>query len=302
MQKRGLIMLLVALLMGGVAVSLVNSMLKDTRVATSEQMVATTPVVVAAADLEIGTRLSEMTVRVVGWPKDSAPEGVFASVDALLGEEPPVVIKEVHKGEAILPYKLAGEGARAGLTTKIPKNMRAIAIPVNEVRGVAGFVLPGDRVDVLLTAAADGKKKFTTRTLVQNVVVLGVDQLSSEKEDKPKVVNAVTLLVSRQQGKVLTLAQAVGDLTLLLRNASDVIVSAETDVDVSDLKLVKAEPVKMLEPEPEPEKPKAVQAKPKRSSRYLNVQVIRGLNSRNYSVKKDESNGTATGAEKAPTR
>jgi len=297
MQKRGLIMLLVALLMGGVAVSLVNSMLKDTRVATTDRMVTTTPVVVAASDLDIGTRLSEMTVRVVDWPKESAPEGIFTTVDALMGEEAPVIVKEVRKGEAILPYKLAGAGARAGLTTKIPKNMRAIAIPVNEVRGVAGFVLPGDRVDVLLTAAADGKKQFTTRTLVQNVMVLGVDQVSSEKEEKPKVVNAVTLLVSREQGKVLTLAQAVGDLTLLLRNESDVIVSAESEVNVADLKLVKAEPTQVAETEPE--KPaKAVQSKPK-SSRYLNVQVIRGLNSTNYSVKKDDANGASQGAEKA---
>ena len=159
---------------------------------------------------------------------------------------------------------------------------------------MAGFVLPGDRVDVLLTAAADGKKKFTTRTLVQNVIVLGVDQVSSEKEEKPKVVNAVTLLVSREQGKVLTLAQAVGDLTLLLRNEADVIVSAESEVDMDDLKLVKAEPVQVAEPE----KPaKAVQAKPT-SSRYLNVQVIRGLNSTNYSVKKDDANGASKGAGK----
>ena len=292
MQKRGLIMLLVALLMGGVAVSLVNSMLKGTRDTSADRMVSTTPVVVAATDLEVGTRLSDMTVRVIDWPKESTPEGVFTSIDALLGEEPPVVIKEVHKGEAILPYKLAGEGARAGLTTKIPKNMRAIAIPVNEVRGVAGFVLPGDRVDVLLTAAADGKKKFTTRTLVQNVIVLGVDQVSSEKEEKPKVVNAVTLLVTKKQGKVLTLAQAVGDLTLLLRNESDVIVSTETEVDVDDLKLVKAEPPQAAEPA------KPTQVK-RGSSRYLNVQVIRGLNSTNYSVKKDDANGTSKGAGKA---
>ena len=298
MQKRGLIMLLVALLMGGVAVSLVNSMLKDsTRVATTDQVLPTTPVVVASADIDAGTRLSEMTVKVVDWPKESVPENVFATLDELMGEEPPVVVKEVRKGEAILPYKLAGQGARAGLTIKIPKNMRAITVSVNEVRGVAGFVLPGDRVDVLLTAAADGKKQFTTRTLVQNVQVLGVDQISSEKEEKPKVVNAVTLLVSRQQGKVLTLAQAVGELTLLLRNEADVIVSAESEVDMADLKLVKAEPVQMAEPEPE--KPAKVASKPKpRTSRYMNVQVIRGLNSTNYSVKKDDANGAVNGAGK----
>lgn len=295
MQKRGLIMLLVALLMGGVAVSLVNSMLKEsTRVATTDQALPTTSVVVAAADIDAGTRLSEMTVKVVAWPKESVPENAFASVDQLMGEEPPVLVKEVRKGEAILPYKLAGQGARAGLTIKIPKNMRAITISVNEVRGVAGFVLPGDRVDVLLTAAADGKKQFTTRSLVQNVVVLGVDQISSEKEEKPKVVNAVTILVSRQQGKVLTLAQAVGELTLLLRNESDVIVSAESEVDMADLKLVKAEPVQTAEPE----KPASV-TKPKvRTSRYMRVEVIRGLRSNNYTVKKDDANGAATGAGK----
>ena len=189
------------------------------------------------SDIEVGTRLSKLIVQLAEWPKDSVPEGVYANIDTLVGEEPPVIIKEVRKGEAILPYKLSSHGARPGLTIKIPKYKRAISIAVNEVRGVAGFVLPGDHVDVLLTTALDGKKKFSTSTLVQNVLVLGVDQISSEKEEKPKVVNAVTLLVSKKQGKILTLAQSVGELTLLLRNEADVLVSVEADANMADLKL-----------------------------------------------------------------
>ncbi len=288
MQKRGLIMLLIALIMGGVAVSLVNTMLKESeKVATSAVTLETTPVVVASMDIEVGTRLSAVTLEVADWPKESAPEGVFASVDTLVGEEPPVIIKEVRKGEAILPYKLSGPGARGGLTTKIPDNMRAMTIAVNEVRGVAGFVLPGNRVDVLLTYAKEGKKKdYSTSTLVQHVLVLGVDQISSEKEDEPKVVNAVTLLVTKKQGKILTLAQTVGALTLLLRNESDVVISAEASMDLADLMLMK--PEKVTKPE---KSVKAVKSRTRRYSRYMTVQVIRGLKATNYRVKK--GNATA---------
>ena len=285
MQKRGLIMLLIALIMGGVAVSLVNTMLKESeKVATSAVTLETTPVVVASMDIEVGTRLSAVTLEVADWPKESAPEGVFASIDTLVGEEPPVIIKEVRKGEAILPYKLSGPGARGGLTTKIPDNMRAMTIAVNEVRGVAGFVLPGNRVDVLLTTEVD--EKVSTSTLVQHILVLGVDQISSEKEDKPLVVNAVTLLVTKKQGKVLTLAQTVGTLTLLLRNESDVVISAEASMDLADLKLMK--PEKVTKPE---KSVKAVKSRTRRYSRYMNVQVIRGLKATNYRVKK--GNATA---------
>jgi len=284
MRKRGIIVLLVAVLLGGIAVVLVNSILKPPEKpvgnAAAAEMVQ---VVVAAVNIETGARLTTVNVRSATWLKESLPDGAFTDIDKLLEKEPPVLIRDVHKGEPILPYKLSGHGTRAVLAVKVPETMRAIAILVNEVRGVAGFVLPGDRVDVLATAALDKEKRqFVTRTLVQNVTVLGVDQVSSETEEQPKVVNAVTLLVNKQQGELLTLAQSVGELTLLLRNESDV---AESDqlsgVALADLKLNTARyvtPVRRIR-----------SARHARSGGYLDVQVFRGINPTTYSVKKGDS-------------
>ena len=281
MQKRAIIMLLVALIMGGIAVSLVNTAIDQKQEEPGVAALSVTPVVVASVNLEVGTRLSDVMLKVVDWPKEAAPEGLYTSIETVLGKEPPVVIKEVRKGEAILPYKLSGQGARGGLTPRVVNEMRAMTISVNEIRGVAGFVLPGDRVDILYTApVAEKKKGFTTKSILQNMLVLGVDQSSSEKEDKPVVVNAVTLLVSPREGKILTLAQRAGELTLLLRNEGDVTLSTDGSLSTSDIdKMGK----------------KASLAKSgKGSGKYTNVQVIRGLNTRNYTVKMATPDKTPT--------
>lgn len=240
MQMRALIMLAVALIMGVVAVYLVNTLLtrkSDDGVAIKS--LDTRTVVVAANDIEVGTRLDKLMLTTVEWPTASLPGGYFSDPAEILGEEPPVALKEVHKGEAVLKYKLSSQGARGGLTPRIPSEKRAITIAVNEVRGVGGFVLPGDRVDVMLTSSAGRKDKLpVTRTLLQNIQVLGVDQTSSETKDDPQVVNAVTLLVSPEEGKKLTLGQSIGDLNLMLRNEGDVTLGRNTVVTLSSLKTV----------------------------------------------------------------
>jgi len=274
MQKRAIIMLLVALVMAGIAVSLVNTAIKDKDGdMTGVSPLAVMQVVVAAVDLDIGDRLNDSKLKMAEWPKASTPEGAYTTADSLLGEEPPVVIKEMKKGEVVLPYKLSGHGARAGLTPKIPSEMRAMTISVNEVRGVAGFVLPGDRVDILYTSPVEGNRnsnKHITRTIIQNLLVLGVDQSASEKEDKPQVVNAVTLLVTSKQGNVLALAQKTGELTLLLRNEGDVVVSTDDSATMADLN-------KRTQ--------KATSSRKSGSGNYTSVNVIRGLSSTTYSTK-----------------
>ena len=142
----------------------------------------------------------------------------------------------MRKGEVLLHYKLSPHGARGGLPAKIPEDMRAITIAVTEVRGVAGFVLPGNFVDVLHTTKVGRKDdQPVTRVLMQNVEVLGVDQISSEDERDPKVVNAVTLLVSTTEGQKLTLASNVGELNLLLRNEYDASIIEAQTIALSDL-------------------------------------------------------------------
>lgn len=270
MQMRALIILVVALVAGLAAVFLAKTMV-DQRVgdATTVEQVKTVPVVVAKVDLKMGTRLDKLMLDTIEWPEKSLPENYFSSIESAVGEEPPIVLKQMRKGEAILHYKLSPHGAKGGLPAKIPEDSRAITIAVTEVRGVAGFVLPGNYVDVLHTTKVGRKdKQPVTRVLMQNVEVLGVDQISSEDETDPKVVNAVTLLVSTIEGQKLTLAGTVGELNLLLRNEYDASILEVKTVDLND-----------LVPTDKPTKVKVY-----KRVRRPTVEVIRGLEIKKQSV------------------
>jgi pilus assembly protein CpaB len=199
------------------------------------------------------------------------PEGAFRNIGEVLNaERPAIALADIKEKEILLPFKVSPHGARGGLPAKIPEDMRAMTIAVNEVKGVAGFVLPGDFVDVLHTTTVGRRdNKPVTRVLKQNVQVLGVDQLSSEKENEPKVVNAVTLLVTQRDGQRLTLAQKMGELNLLLRNEFDASILADQVVSFDALLTVETgrKPVVKVR------------------SRRPSVEVIRGLDVEKQSVK-----------------
>ncbi|MDX1351861.1 MAG: Flp pilus assembly protein CpaB [Thiomicrorhabdus sp.] len=283
MQKKALLLLLVALIMGGVVTILVNTLLTQEVQQRSEQTVMQTQkVLVAASDLKTGTRLDKLNVKQVDWPVENLPEGTYSNLDTLLGEKAPIVIKEINKNEFILPYKLSPQGARGGLPPKIPEDRRAITIEVSEISGVAGFVLPGTYVDVLLTTKEGQKdEKLATQTLLQNLLVLGIDQLSSEDEDEPKVVNAVTLLVTPKEGKMLTLGQQVGKVNLLLRNEIDASILEEDLVTINDLLNIKPEPTKVVKVYKRTRRPAPTPSP--------TVEIIRGLDVEEQKVKEEKS-------------
>ena len=272
MQARALIMLAIALIMGGVAVYLVNTLIsRDKEVGGELQPVGLRPVVVAVTDLDVGTRLDKVMLKAIDWPEASIPEGHFSNVETVIGEEPPVVLKEIRKGEPVLQYKVSEHGARGGLTSRIPVDKRAMIIAVNEVNGVAGFVLPGDRVDIMLTSSAGrADHKPVTRTLLQNIEVLGVDQIDTNKDGEPKVVNAVTLLVTPREGKKLTLAQTVGALNLMLRNEGDVAIARDNVITLSSLRTYVPRPVVKSAK-------KVVKRSPRPRRSGSTVRIIRGL-------------------------
>lgn len=274
MQKKALLLLLIALIMGGLATILVNTLLtQEVAERAEESVIQTRKVLVAASDLKTGMRLDKLTVKQVDLPAENLPEGAFSNVDTLLGEKPPIVIRKMNKNEIILPYKLSPQGARGGLPPKIPEDRRAITIEVSEISGVAGFILPGTFVDVLLTSKIGQRnEQLATRTLMQNIRVLGVDQLSSEDKDEPKVVNAVTMEVTPREGKKLALAQEVGQLTLLLRNEIDASLLVKDLVTISTL----------MESTVQPKKKVKVF---KRVRRSPTVEIIRGLDVEKKRVK-----------------
>ena len=182
-------------------------------------------IVVASKPLRFGDELSSRSLREVPWPDDALPAGAFVRVAELTASKR-VVLMPIDANEAILAAKITGPGQRATLSAMLRDGMKAVTIRVNDVEGVAGFVLPGERVDVVLTRSGE-KNNAVNDVVLQNVRVLAVDQLADQRADKPAVVKAVTLEVDPTDGQKIALAATVGTLSLLLRKAGDV-VSADT--------------------------------------------------------------------------
>jgi pilus assembly protein CpaB len=194
-------------------------------------------IVVATKPLRFGNELTSMSMREVAWPEEALPAGAFASV-AELASSKRVVLTPIEPNEAILATKITGPGQRATLSAVLKDGMKAVTIRVNDVEGVAGFVLPGDRVDVTLTRQGDKQGEKTTAmndVVIQNVRVLGIDQFADERSDKPAVVKAVTLEVDVTDGQKLALASAVGTLGLLLRKSGEVVLTPTRRVTLTDL-------------------------------------------------------------------
>jgi pilus assembly protein CpaB len=184
--------------------------------------VPTRPVVVAAANLQLGAALKPDDVRVAQWPVDSSPEGAFAAPSEVVGRG---LIAPVVKNEPILPAKLASREAGTGLPPVIPPGMRAVSVRVNEVIGVAGYVLPGTHVDVVATASPTQQPTDTTsKVVLTNVEVLAAGTNIEQDRDKakPMQVTVVTLLVTPEQAERLALASTEGKIQLALRNPLDV--------------------------------------------------------------------------------
>jgi pilus assembly protein CpaB len=182
---------------------------------------ATQPVVVASADLQLGTALKQEDLKVVNFPQGAAPEGAFSQTADLIGRG---LIVPMVKNEPVLNAKLASKEAGAGLPPVIPEGMRAVSVRVNEVVGVAGYVLPGNRVDVVATASpTDSRSDTTSKVVLSNVQVLtaGTRMEQSQDENKPMQVTVVTLLVNPEQAERLALASTEGKIQLALRNPLD---------------------------------------------------------------------------------
>ena len=158
------------------------------------------------------------------WAAKAIPAGAFPSKKALFKEGRRISLATIQQNEPILISKITGPGERASLSTLLDKDKRAITIRVDDVRGVAGFILPNDRVDVVLIRSVSdssaGRRDYSD-LLLQDVKVIAVDQISSEQKDRPTVAKAVTLEVTPFQAQKISLATNVGHLSLILRKAGD---------------------------------------------------------------------------------
>jgi pilus assembly protein CpaB len=183
--------------------------------------IPTKPVIVAAVNLELGAELKPEDLRIVAWPQDAAPASAFSSADQVVGRG---LIQSVVENEPILPSKLAPKEAGAGLPPVIPAGMRALSVRVNDVVGVAGYVLPGSRVDVVATVnPTQQQPDVTSKVVLTNVLVLAAGtKIERDTEGgKPLAVSVVTLLVDPIEAERLTLASTEGKIQLALRNPLD---------------------------------------------------------------------------------
>jgi pilus assembly protein CpaB len=220
MRNRFFAVLVIAILAGG---SLAYGTYNFMQSQPGPQSVAapTQPVVVASADLSLGTAIKKEDLTVMQFPQGAAPEGSFSQTAELIGRG---LIVPVVKNEPILTAKLASKEAGAGLPPVIPEGMRAVSVRVNEVVGVAGYVLPGTRVDVVATQSPTDKKQDTiSKVVLSNVQVLtaGTRMEQDQEDAKPVQVTVVTLLVNPEQAERLALASTEGKIQLALRNPLD---------------------------------------------------------------------------------
>jgi pilus assembly protein CpaB len=176
-------------------------------------------VVIAAGDIQVGAKIEDKDVKVVRFPSGDLPPSCFHLKSSVVGRG---VVLPIAKGEFVLPLKLAGENAGYGLPSLIPPGMRAVSVRVNEVVSVAGFVLPGTRVDVLLTGNPSGASEQQTTTVLENVAVIATGQrLERNAAGDPQSTPVITLLVSPDDAQKLTLASTQGRIQLALRNPLD---------------------------------------------------------------------------------
>lgn len=183
---------------------------------SSEPMI---DVIVAANDLQVGTKIDEHDIRIIKVPQSALPEGTPRRRSDVIGHG---VIIPMTKGEFVLPTKLAGDNAGSGLPSLITNGMRAISVRVNEVVSVAGFVTPGTRVDVLLTGTPTGANEPETTTVLQNVLVLASGHtLERTSTGEAQNTAVITLLVTPEDAEKLALASSEGHIQLALRNPLD---------------------------------------------------------------------------------
>jgi len=238
--------------------------------APKPQAVATRTIVIASAPLRFGSPLAPDNLREVAWPDEAIPAGTFSTIAELTGEKR-IVLASIARNEPILRTKVTGAGQKATLSAVIQDGMRAVTVRVNDVEGVAGFILPGDHVDVLLTRQSSERTNGTNDVVIQNTRVLAIDQLADDAADRPQVARAVTLEVDTTGAQKIALAASLGNLSLMLRRAGEQHMDATRRITTSDLAQTEV-----------------IQRAPD-AKRFTKVAVTRAANRQEYNVPAEET-------------
>jgi pilus assembly protein CpaB len=271
----------IAVLIAAIASYLLYDYLKGQE-SKMKEAVATENVVVASQDLPVGTVINDTQVKAVGWPKASMPQGSFAATGQVVGR---TVLDKVSTGEPVTAAKLVPAGGQTGiLTYKIPEGHRAMTVAVDQVSGVAGFITPGNKVDVVLSVTPPGGQQPLSKIVLQDVPVLAIGQIIAQekKDEKPQVVPTVTMDVTPDDAEKLAVASTQGRLQLVLRRAGDTDVAKTAGATVMKVLAGSGAPER-VERKAGPKRKIARRAQPKKEvavktekDEFINVTVIRG--------------------------
>jgi pilus assembly protein CpaB len=232
------VMIALAVVFGGAAVFLARAWLqhqanlKDLSKPAPE-VVSQATIVVAAEPLHFGAILNRSSLREIPWPSNALPEGYFSKLDDVLSQGKRVALEAMRPNEPVLKGKITGPGQRAGLASIVGDGQRAVSLRVNDVNGVAGFVLPGDRVDIMVGQSSGGNSG--SDVVLQNVRVLAIDQLVDNQVKDPSLAKTVTIETNIAGAQKVSLASLVGTLSLTLRSAGDTAPLQTRRVTLADL-------------------------------------------------------------------
>lgn len=239
--------------------------LRESQISARLAQEGLTHVMLAKRDIPAARTITSVDVERTTWPKKAFPKGAFNDLKSLKDR---VAARKIIAGEPVLEGHLASKGSGTGLAAIIPKGKRAMAVRVNEIVGVAGFIKPGDLVDVIVTLEPDEETGIVTKTVLQRVPVIAVGQEISREGGKPKRVTAVTLMVSPADAEKLALASR-NDIQLAMRNTLDRV--RVSTVGATPVRLVGLPPPKPKKEEEPPPEPKEEEGPPP-----VMVEVIRG--------------------------
>jgi len=281
MRTSSIVTLVIAVTMGVVAALLARSWMQSQQHASADGPTGT--IVVAASPFGFGSTITEDKIAEIPWAAKALPDGAFATKQQIFKDGRRVALTPIENGEPILRVKITAPGQRGSLSTLLDEGKRAVTVRVDDVRGVAGFILPSDRVDVVLIrteAVASGQSY--SELILQNVKVLAVDQLAGQQPDKATVLaKAVTLEATAEQAQKVLLATNIGRLSLILRQPGEGHSEASRRITEKDLSQI---------PPPLPPPPKVetvAQAPPRvREPDTANVSIIHGLKREEYTVKR----------------
>ena len=284
-RKMIIVVLIVAIVLGGIATFSIWSYLQSKQQEVEKARVEMLELVAAAENIPLGSTIEQRQLKKVLWPRANVPPGTFTDPGPLVGR---IVVSNIVMGEPLMEAKLASSGSGAGVMAYIiPEGHRAMAVAVNDVAGVAGFVLPNSTVDVIVTATAPRGERIS-KIVLENLRVLAVGQKMEEKEGKAVQVPTVTLSITPAEAEKLALASNVGTLQLLLRGAKDTAPASTRGASTANLlsgsgtvaTVVRSGPVRVRE------------AVPVRENENLTITVIKGSKGE---IKKSEDSFTEEG-------